>query len=571
MSEPGHDPFDDLGAVPSLEYREPEKKSWKPYFWIAAAFVGCIVGMYFYKPAKFLYAKQWVMREILGIDDGSNDPVSAAAMKLAKTDQSPCAQLLREAASKSAREVRLSNELISIRSCLIFRKQFINMYDYAPRFRDAHAAFPSIWTTETDTEYLQMIVAMNSTWRESEAQALVMRMCPSWKYEITCVGRFLALAMDFRVTGADPNFYKKATTLAELEKFQGYIHYAGALDAIRRQDFSEAGSRLQDAVKAADDIGLKRLIYEAMAELLYLRGGGSGFKDISRAVQKLSDTNKSADDLVDLFNFLAGNGRDRDFARIVNKPSEISGALNTKRYIEYIMIESMRGKHKGLLKNEFFSAVPNYLREHFSLDEKRTKVYQIWQIRYLLATAKFDEGLGLANSYLSTNQNDNVVRHLKGLLIMGSSPSQAAYLRAGMEFQIAGKSRATWESVYAIGIALVGANRGRSLDSVYLGLKNIATKQPQYAARIQMWQELLKAENEITTGHADTALTTINGVLAGNKDLPHAYFLRLSALSATRNHAAHKELRSFLDKKYWTQSSRYREYGDPLGPLVFLE
>ena len=323
-----------------------------------------------------------------------------------------------------------------------------------------------------------------------EAGAIVRRHCPRWQQTNTCVAKLLIHAdRRYDPTNLKPLF----ETSGRLDrKAQARLWYAGARVALHEKRSKVADQRFGFALKSApiDALSLRKQIYEAQAIDLYRRGETARLQTrIIAAKTDLKALDRKAKIKLSMFEELTqATDKRRTLKKLLTREDITYRARSDMDLIDILGPESIRyGLETDYLR--LLNRTRKLFSERLGAGSAALKRISLWEIRALFAQKQYDATLHALGQHEADFGQNRITRHFMGLLDLQSDSSAESARMAVEHFQEALRIKGSWESRYALGVALIRGKRADTVPALIRDLENaLLTPEERF------WTDMLKAE-----------------------------------------------------------------------------
>jgi len=339
---------------------------------------------------------------------------------------------------------------------------------------------------ELGTRYVTQVYDDLMQGRIASAERLVKDRCRVWQQSNTCVAKLLVLSSQRRVPGLlrDTSFlFKSEGQLAPL--VQTYLLYAGGVVAHMEGQMTISDQRLRRAMsivpKSAgglkQDIALRSsIIYLSRGELLAAK----------RAVNTVSSPNAS---LALVESLIRPGQKVTQLKRIFAAEKTLETLRAHPELIDLLGAEAFR---QNMASD--FAKLTERLEKTRGVSKDVRKAARQWQIRGLISKGNGEKARMLLANYGREFGDDSWVNHFDGIALLAQSQGREQATAAAMKFQDALRSGRQWESLWALGYALIRAERPEEVGPVLAELERLMQAQGQ-----RYWVDLLKAEWYLAT------------------------------------------------------------------------
>jgi len=420
--------------------------------------------------------------------------------------------------------------------------------------------------------FLSLVAARLAAGESRQVDELLSGRCGRWAPTPSCVGKLMLVASHAR-----PGNVESDPRLSRLLRSRGVLG-GGRIES----RFWLAGARLARAngrngladhryalalVSAKSAVALRKQIYETEAVDLYGRGEALRLKALtSRALADLRHLDVGArTKLLMLHDLVTSRNKRRTVKTLLTREEITYRACNDLDLVEILGPEAIRA---GL--EDDYARLIKRTRAHFTdkypaMSRAARKRLAMWDIRLALARKQYNQAMNGLDVYEHENRADAVSHHLRGVTYLLSSDSERQALLAAHEFQVALRLKNSWESLDALGVALIRAGHPETVSGLIKDLsRRITTKGQRY------WADMLKARWYIVTGKYPSAHKILKTWAAAEPDwvTPRQLLLQLDQKTGTTAEA--RKTQNELDDLARDQpyASSFEGFASPLGIMA---
>ncbi len=334
---------------------------------------------------------------------------------------------------------------------------------------------------ELGARYLTQVADDLFAGRLSVAEKLVKDRCRVWQQTNTCVAKLLVLAK----TGTNQSLLRETSFLFKTEGAlspiaQSFLLYAGGVIAHREGQSGISDQRFQRALRVVpraaevfkQEIALRAaIIYLSRGELLPA-------KRAIKTVSKLSGPLEMVESLI------RPGSKTSQLRRIFGAEKTILILAQHPELFDLLGVEAF----KQNMSKEFVSLLDRFSKSRATAKDGLRLAAQ-WKIRLALAGGHMQKARSLLASYARDLGDDAFVSHMEGIALLAQNQNENQAVAAAMKFQDALRYGRSWETLWALGYALIRANKGNEVGAVLGELERTAHANGQ-----RYWIDLLKGE-----------------------------------------------------------------------------
>ncbi len=347
---------------------------------------------------------------------------------------------------------------------------------------------------------------------------------------------------------------------------QGVLWLIGGKLALGEGRFKLAQERVQHALKVLPKewTGLRKEAYELGMIVAYWSGTGKAAQRILRAAQaELSPVRSQATRQLELVK--AAKAKE-PYAKLMSRfrKGESRQFRDTERFMfEIFAHEGIRqGDTKEVLRQIRATEKSGMLQSN-----EQIALAKIWKIRSLLAAGDTQKTYKELAEIEKLQGPTRLSHHLRGITLMNASPTKQYQLMAVKEFQKALKLEPTWETHYALGVALIRGGKIKLAEPVVESLESFRS-----VKSAKPWIALLKIELMIARGKTKQAVPLLDQFLTKRPQSLAALQLKAKALEQTGKRDLYLQETATMSrlgagKVVWALPEMK---GYPLSPLAFL-
>lgn len=575
LNHPGQKPppaDEGLGDIPMLKYREEKRSKKNVVFFGLVAMAMAGVGVYIFNPGLYYKAKLEVMSAVDRFYDTSA-PVRESekiaereVLQSTRASTSVCGTAIRKFMTGGRKYQRVQKNRLIFLDCLLFQGQPQKISATSPFGKKP---FRKLKNDSLGEEYILLVLGYLHSWKAQSARALAQKKCVKWHPSAYCVGRLLTSAF-VGAKSQDQKGYQILASSPAAKPFRAYTEYAGALIDVKMRRFKQALQKVKRVSQLSKNrYFVRKLAFDLRAEIGYLTRNNKLISSGLSLARKSLPKDPGVLGVVKMFQVLGNRNATGNLKSFLENTYEYPGVEDVPRYIDYVAPQALALDKKGLAL-QYLDRLKKSVGRKYFVTRVQVDQNSHWYLRAQLGALAYRDGLQTLERTLRQNPKDADALHLGGLLLLYSSPLASVQLKAAVKFQEAAKIKERWQSLYGLGVALVGAGKIKKLNYVLQRLESHAKKNKRDQVPIRVWKNLLVAETDISSGKAKRALNITKRIVKRRPGIQRAWHLKLSALSALGRKEAAFDLRRQIMELGPPSPKTYRTYGDPLGALVFL-
>ena len=403
------------------------------------------------------------------------------------------------------------------------------------------------------------------------ADAMLTRNCRTWRRSNTCVAKLSTLVAR-KFTNAASNAYKQMVLSGDKINKSAYARYylAGAQIAGQKGQYTAAAKRYRQALADAPRRShwLRKRIYESYGLELYRRGEMLELKKLtSKALREFRGVDPNAQVklllLADIAKPVTRAGAVTRFLYSQDRAYQARGALEI---IEILATEAIRfRKEKEFLKT--LKRAKTFFATKYQASSQIMRQLQLWEVRLRISQREYELVFQSLGKYDRDYGKDAVSAHLRGVVYMAFSPNRQYQLLGAKELQSALRKQPNWESLYALGTALVRGGKSREVKSVLMELQREVRLPIQ-----RYWLDMLQAEYFIGSKAAEKSLKILQKWRAKEPEFLMPVQLQVSAYNTLGRADMARRIEITLDSlRARVKVAQSREgQSSPLGPMVMM-
>lgn len=357
-----------------------------------------------------------------------------------------------------------------------------------------------------------------------------------------------------------------ATTQSWGAMTQGILWLIGGKMALEEARFKLAQERIQQALKVLPKelSGLRKEAYELGMVVAYWSGSVKGAQGILHAAQsELGSVRSQATRQMELIR--AAKAKE-PFAKLMSRFRK--GESRQFRDVERLLFEifAHEGIRQGVAK-DVVRQIKATEKSGMLQSNEQIALTKIWKIRSLMAAGDTQQAYKEIAEIEKLQGPTRLSLHLRGITLMNASPTKQYQLMAVKEFQKALKLEPTWETHYALGVALIRGGKIKLAEPVVESLESFRS-----VKAAKPWIALLKIELMIAKGKTKQAVPLLDQFLTKRPQSLAALQLKAKALEQTGKRDLYLQETATMSrlgagKVVWALPEMK---GYPLSPLAFL-